>query len=1186
MKKFLFTLAALLVAGTAFADSYLYVAKTDYANATPGDLVIPVRAHYEELVSAWQADFTFPEGMTFIGAEQGADMNLEYMNRMGRTTSLKAPLYGSEENPTRFITAVADAGYWNNPETGAIESYGSVKWAVGDYEEMLLLYVTVTNEYQGGDISIHFAPACGEEKRPANMVGIRSDAKVIDMPAVDNLLTGKVVIGDVEAETGLVPVSYDAQDGNIRVARINGAEVALNQGKIQLTEEGTYFISACATANGYNEIIGTKIVTWTKPVTVEKPTITFAGEETTTMTVTVECEDTEATLIVNGEEIESNVYTYTVERADLYTAGTVEVTAQAKKGDVLSEEVKESKDWVVKEKPQFEASVKVNHTGDENNFYLLYRTEGNDPDQNPEVTVTVTVDGTPLTNVEFLQNWTLVQDDTDPDNGYMKAIYNHVKLTEPGEHIVKVELTVAPGPGYVGEPKTASAEWKYTINNKFQGEIVFGDVDPTTGKMSVTYNGPETGYTMSISLNGQDAVVGEDGMIQLQEGENKIIVTLTKAGYDMKTAEATPTWTKPAPKDLQGEIVFGDVDEETGLMPVSYNGNENVTLTVTINGEQVEVVDGKVQLVDGNNAVVVTATAAGYNDLTETKEIEWTKPVVPVEDKIYVKFTGTELPVGKKIIFVYENGENSFAMGTVDTKGAPVAVVVANGEVNIANTEVVEFTVGGGEVAFGTDIKQYTLEYSAGFLAYNSSTNFKTLTSIGTYDNDAYWRLQTGDNGYVLNNAATASRYIRKHATSNKFGPYAKNNDSEEVVIYVEKTDEPVLEDLTGEITIGDPDDNGGVAVAYTGDENVTLTVTVKDAQDNVVPATFENGVVTLPDYGTYTVEVVASADGYNDKEAEKEVTWTKPTPKELTGEITIGDPDDNGGVAVAYTGDENVTLTVTVKDAQDNVVPATFENGVVTLPDYGTYTVEVVASADGYNDKEANKEVTWTKPTPKELTGEITFSVTQGNKNNEAAGIVTATYNGPETGVTVKIVGDPTKVAAATSEGVRLPDYGTYQVKAIATAEGYADLNGEGQVTWEEPQTAAPEITVTEDGLTVEATGAEGTVTLYVVNADGSETAIDNPTTFDQKDESYTVNLKAVAHVDGAKDGVATKSIIIPAKSTEPGTGVNELVDGKAVKSVRYFNMAGQEMQEVNGVTIVVTTYTDGTTSAVKVMK
>ena len=50
--------------------------------------------------------------------------------------------------------------------------------------------------------------------------------------------------------------------------------------------------------------------------------------------------------------------------------------------------------------------------------------------------------------------------------------------------------------------------------------------------------------------------------------------------------------------------------------------------------------------------------------------------------------------------------------------------------------------------------------------------------------------------------------------------------------------------------------------------------------------------------------------------------------------------------------------------------------------------------------------------------------------------------------------------------------------------------------------------------------------------------------------------------------------------------TSVDELNAGKTVAGVRYFNMAGQEMQEANGLTIVVTTYTDGTTSTAKVMK
>ena len=50
--------------------------------------------------------------------------------------------------------------------------------------------------------------------------------------------------------------------------------------------------------------------------------------------------------------------------------------------------------------------------------------------------------------------------------------------------------------------------------------------------------------------------------------------------------------------------------------------------------------------------------------------------------------------------------------------------------------------------------------------------------------------------------------------------------------------------------------------------------------------------------------------------------------------------------------------------------------------------------------------------------------------------------------------------------------------------------------------------------------------------------------------------------------------------------TGLSEIANSKSVANVRYYNMAGQEMQQPEGMTIVVTTYTDGITSATKVMK
>jgi hypothetical protein len=59
--------------------------------------------------------------------------------------------------------------------------------------------------------------------------------------------------------------------------------------------------------------------------------------------------------------------------------------------------------------------------------------------------------------------------------------------------------------------------------------------------------------------------------------------------------------------------------------------------------------------------------------------------------------------------------------------------------------------------------------------------------------------------------------------------------------------------------------------------------------------------------------------------------------------------------------------------------------------------------------------------------------------------------------------------------------------------------------------------------------------------------------------------------------------------KLTKETGDVQEIADNdsnKIVSSVRYYNIMGQEMKEINGITIIVTTYTDGSHSAVKVIK
>jgi lipopolysaccharide assembly outer membrane protein LptD (OstA) len=52
------------------------------------------------------------------------------------------------------------------------------------------------------------------------------------------------------------------------------------------------------------------------------------------------------------------------------------------------------------------------------------------------------------------------------------------------------------------------------------------------------------------------------------------------------------------------------------------------------------------------------------------------------------------------------------------------------------------------------------------------------------------------------------------------------------------------------------------------------------------------------------------------------------------------------------------------------------------------------------------------------------------------------------------------------------------------------------------------------------------------------------------------------------------------------PYSGIDELASGKQIANVRYYNLAGQEIAQPSGLTIQVTTYTDGTRTATKVIK
>ena len=83
-----------------------------------------------------------------------------------------------------------------------------------------------------------------------------------------------------------------------------------------------------------------------------------------------------------------------------------------------------------------------------------------------------------------------------------------------------------------------------------------------------------------------------------------------------------------------------------------------------------------------------------------------------------------------------------------------------------------------------------------------------------------------------------------------------------------------------------------------------------------------------------------------------------------------------------------------------------------------------------------------------------------------------------------------------------------------------------------------------------------------------------------------YTTNYKKVGIQSiYTAGGEVNRSPVAYVNNPTP-TSINEVADGKQVASVRYFNMAGQEMNQPNGLTLIVTTYTDDTTATIKVVK
>ena len=299
MKKFLFTLAAVLMAGSLCAGEYFQCADYEIPTDKIGKNVnIDVKAHFDAYVSAWQSEVVLPENLTLVGVKKGADMTLTFFDEFGDETST-APDVTRQGN--KLIVACMAASY---SEDG--DYYGVAKWAPGDYEQMMILVVKATEEFQGGEIKIVTDFSCGEDTREevnnnrSNEKGAEGVSEVTAewaTPVVEKTATPEIKF-EVNEEEQYVDIWAEG-DGTIKLY-IDDFEVANHFHYAFQEEEDVVVVTATAQEEG-KEISDVATLEVTIPAKAEEPPVT---EQTEMPTISSENDDdaqvTHVTAVGNG----------------------------------------------------------------------------------------------------------------------------------------------------------------------------------------------------------------------------------------------------------------------------------------------------------------------------------------------------------------------------------------------------------------------------------------------------------------------------------------------------------------------------------------------------------------------------------------------------------------------------------------------------------------------------------------------------------------------------------------------------------------------------------------------------------------------------------------------------------------------------------------------------------------------
>lgn len=314
--------------------------------------------------------------------------------------------------------------------------------------------------------------------------------------------------------------------------------------------------------------------------------------------------------------------------------------------------------------------------------------------------------------------------------------------------------------------------------------------------------------------------------------------------------------------------------------------------------------------VNSNMTIKAIATASGYNNST-VAEASYiiNSGTTPGSGTVYRRVNSTaDLVAGQKYIIVYEDGNNSAAMGafngtTPTTKSnfsAVTGLTVTDHRVDIANANgVLELILGGSTDA-------WTLFTGEGYISGVSGAVTFTVPSTVT-GNAEKWTISS--EGVVQNNLDN-TRYIRYYTTNPSFRYYTTSNGVW-AYLYVQDSN-PALAVSETSLALADIPYDAAAGATTSG----TITVTGSNLEGDVSVSVTGDGFSVQP-------TTISPVNGSVNQDIT--VTYSGTSTSEVTGTVTI------------TCGDLTRTVTVTAKKQTPPPAVITVDPSTLTINDSGT---------------------------------------------------------------------------------------------------------------------------------------------------------------------------------------------------------------------------------------------------------